>query len=188
MKGETMKKYLILSLVLALAFGCSQKTEKKDILAKVNNYEITKDEFEEEFINSNFGRTDTLESRKEFLNTLINRKLILQDAQRKVLDRENNFLKMIERFWEQSLIKLVLDTKAKEISSTVLVNDRDIKAVYEKMAKDGVTNKSYAQMYQQIKWELTKVKESKRMNDWMATLRNQADIKINEDLLKEGAK
>ena len=180
-----MKKYALLLFVLMLAAGCGRLPKDKVILAKINNYEITQDEFEQEFKDSGFGRVDTLESRKDFLNTLINRKLILQDAQKKGLDKDKSFLNMIERFWEQSLLKLTLDKKAKEVAGSVLVSDREIQETYDTLFKNGKTDKSYDQMYQQIKWEITRSKETQAMNNWVAQLRKKGEIKISSDLLKQ---
>lgn len=179
-----MKKYLFFPLALILAAGCGRVAKERIVLAKINNYEITQEEFEEEFKESNFGRTDTLESRKEFLDSLINRKLILQDAQREGLDKEKNFLKMIERFWEQSLLKLALDKKSREIAGSVLVSDKTIEETYNRMLKEGKADKSYDQMYQQIKWEIIKLKEAQMMNGWIEELRKKANVKVNYELLK----
>lgn len=183
-----MKKYTIILLAALFVLGCTGKPKDREVLAKVNNYEITEQEFEEEFRASAYGSVDTQESRKEFLNTLINRKLILQDAQNKGLDKDKSFLKMIERFWEQSLLKLTLDKKSKEIAGSVLVNDKEIAKIYDDMRKNGKTDKSYDQMYQQIKWEITKSKETQAINDWVAQLRKKGEIKVNSDLLKSNNK
>lgn len=180
-----MKRNLIILVSVLFVLGCSSKAQtKKVILAKVNNYEITKEEFEQEFKNSPYGRVDTLESKKEFLQNLINRKLILQDAEAKGLDKEEGFLKMIERFWEQSLLKLALDKKTKEIAGAAFVSDKTVEEAYQNMYKDGKTDKTYDQMYNQIKWEITKLKEAQMLNNWMSGLRNKAEIKVNESLLK----
>lgn len=180
-----MKKYALLLFVLMLAAGCGGVPKDKVVLVKINNYEITQDEFEQEFKDSSFGRVDTLESRRDFLNNLINRKLILQDAQNKNLDKDKSFLKMIEKFWEQSLLRLALDRKTKEVAGASFVSDKTIEEVYQKMFKDGKTDKSYDKMYHQIKWEITKLKESQMMNNWIEELRKNADIKINKALLEK---
>jgi hypothetical protein len=186
-KGGAMRKKLIYLSALILIIGCSRAPkENKQILARINNYEITKQEFEQEFKDSSFGRVDTPESRKEFLNNLINRKLILQDAQQRAWDKDKSFLKMIERFWEQSLLKITLDRKAKEISGSVSVSDKSIEEVYNKMASEGKTDKTYDKMYNQIKWELNRLQESQAMNNWVSGLRKKATIKINDDLLNRG--
>ncbi len=107
-----MKKNLIVLIFALFIFGCASKPQaKKEVLAKVNNYEIAKEEFDEEFKMSGYGRVDTPESKGDFLNNLINRKLILQDAQKKGLDKDKSFLKMIENFWEQSLLKKSRDKR-----------------------------------------------------------------------------
>lgn len=113
-----MKRLLHSAVILGMIIisGCGVSNQKKEIVAKINNFEITKDRFELEFKESVYGRQDTLQSRKEFLDNLIDRKLILQDAQAKGLDKEQGFLRMIERFWEQALLKIALDRKTAEIA------------------------------------------------------------------------
>ncbi len=182
-----MKKYGVILLVALFVFGCCpNKPVNKKVLAKINNYEITAEEFQGEFKASSYGYTDTAESRKEFLNTLINRKLILQDAQKKGLDKDKSFLKMIEKFWEQSLLKLAIDRKTRETAGAIQVTDKEIEAVYNDMVKEGkAADKTYIQMYQQIKWELTRAKETQWLNDWISQLHKRSDIKVNYDLLKQ---
>lgn len=180
-----MEKYLIILLCLLLFIsGCQGSSKDKIILAKINDYEITKEEFEEEFKVSPFGRTDTLESRKEFLKHLINRKLILQEAQAQGLDKKKSFLKLIERFWEQSLLKIALDRKSKEIVGSVQVSDGTIEETYKNMLKEGETEKPYEEMYKEIKWRIIKLKESQMMNGWLEGLRKDADIQIDYGLLE----
>lgn len=181
-----MKKIIILFAILTIFTGCSNRrpAQDKKILARINNYEITKAEFEHEFKLSAYGSLDTPSSRQEFLNQLINRKLILQDAQAKGLGTDEGFLKMVERFWEQSLLKLALDKKAKEIAGSTSVSEKAIEETYGKMLSEGKTDKNYSQMYSQIKWEITKIQETQIMNSWLNGLHKKATIKINEQFLK----
>lgn len=176
-----MKKISLILLILAFIAGCGGGMQKeKNILAKVNNYEITKEEFEQEFSESSFAKVNTERSRKDFLENLITRKLILQDAQAKGLDKEKRFLKTIEKFWEQSLFKIAVDKKTKEIAGSVSVSDKEIEAYYNNLRKEGKTDKLYEQAYSQLKWEITKHKESEALSQWLAQLRKNADIKIAE--------
>lgn len=180
-----MNKYILIALLLLgpVIAGCAKHEPRKDILARINKYELTQQEFEEEFRNSPFGQLDTPESRKEFLNNLIDRKLILQEAQARGLDKKEDFLRAIEKFWEQSLLRISLDTKNKEIAGSVQVSDKLIQDTYHKMLKDGKTDKFYEEMYQQLKWEILKIKESEAMDAWVASLRKKALIKVNDALL-----
>lgn len=150
------------SLFLMMAFiflaGCGQKHgayENKDIVVTVNDYSISRDEFNDEFKASSYGGTDTPASRQDFLNTLIDRKLILQYAQRTGLDKEESFLKTIERFWEHSLLKVALDRKAREIGSKITATD----------------------------WAAKRTEEAKKMSDWMNGLRQEAHITIQNSVL-----
>lgn len=119
-----MKNRVIFLFTIMFIAGCTCPLPKdKKVLAKVNNYEITLDEFEQQFKESPYSRDNTLEARKDFLKVLIGRKLILQDAQAKGLDKEKEFLKMIERFWEQSLLKLSLQRKSQEIATLAQVKN-----------------------------------------------------------------
>ncbi|MDD5568536.1 MAG: hypothetical protein PHY88_04965 [Candidatus Omnitrophica bacterium] len=172
-----MRKYAVILLCGLFILGCAGKPQGK-ILAKVGNYEITEKEFEEEFRASIYGRNDTPESRREFLNILIDRKLILLDAQKKGLDKTRNFLKMVERFWEQSLLKLALDRKNNEIAGLVFVSDKEVKEAYEAMLKEAKADKPYEKMYQQIKWQLIRQKEYQAMSDWLADLHKNTGIKM----------
>lgn len=182
-----MKKILISLAALILIAGCSQNAKKDTTLAQINNYTISQQEFEEEFKASNYARDDTLKSRKDFLDLLIQRKLILQDAQAQGLDKNREFLKAIERFWEQSLLKLALDKQAKEISAKVSVSDEEIESKYQELLKEGkADDKTYAQMYNQIKWDITKSKDSGLMNNWLVELQKRAKIKVNEKLIGQG--
>jgi len=180
-----MKKYLLILFFSLFVFGCTAKPQNKIVLAKINNYEITQEEFEQAFKDSVSGLTDTSDSRQEFLDNLINQKLILQEAQKKNLDKEENFLESIERFWEQSLLKVALDKKTKDISSNIRIDDKEVQDAYKKMAQEGKVDKSYDQMYGQIKWDLINAKESQEINKWIAELHNKAKIQINYDLLKK---
>lgn len=178
-----MKKYLFFILILPFIFGCNCPVKNQAVVVKINQYEMTKAEFEKEFKDSVYGTEDTFESRMDFLDSLIFRQLILQDAQKKGLDRDKEFLKMIQRFWEQSLLKLALDKKSKEIISSVSVKDADIKEAYDAMLKEKKTDKSYEQMYPQIKWEISNMKDSQELDGWMKGMRKNSRIEINKQLL-----
>jgi len=142
--------------------GCGPKpgaVPGGEVVVSINDYKITRGEFESEFKDSPYGTVDTPESRQNFLNALIDRKLILQYAQREGFDKERPFLEAIEKFWEQSLLKIVLDKKMLEMTA------RNVAAG----------------------WEAQRAEDAKEMNDWMSTLRKGARITIHEGALKNAA-
>ncbi len=157
-------KKATLGVLVAFLFmsGCGPEPSadtNEDLVVSVNDYQITRDEFESEFKNSAYGAVNTLESRQNFLNALIDRKLILQYAQKEGFDKERNFLKSIEKFWEQSLLKIALDKKTIEIKSKITA----------------------------IGWDAQRLEESKKMNDWMSELRRKARFTINDSALEDAA-
>jgi len=180
-----MRKYAVILFLSLFIFGCGSQPKDKKVLARINNYEITADEFEEEFKDSTFGSVDTIESRKEFLDNLINRKLILQAAQNRGLDKKRSFLKSIEKFWEQSLLKITLDIKTKEIISSIHVSDKTVQEAYQKRLQEGKTDKTYEGVRDQIKWEIINTTGHQLLNDWITELRKEAVVKVNYDLLKQ---
>ena len=157
-------KKVTLGVLVAFLFvnGCGPKPgvgTGQEVAVSINDYKITRGEFEREFKNSVYGLTNTAESRQNFLNTLIDRQLLLQYAQKEGFDKERAFLDTIERFWEQSLLKIVLDKKMLEIASKNLATG----------------------------WEIQRAEDAKQMNNWMSELRKGARIKVNEDALKNAA-
>ena len=182
-----MKKLMVLFgiIILVVIVSLLRARKEDDYLVKINNYVITRQEFNSEFKDSAYAKHDTLESRKEFLRTLIKRKLILQDAQRKGLDKDQEFLKTIERFWEQSLLKRAIDQKVQELSGSVSVTDQAIEEAYKKIQKDGKADKPYDQMYNQIKWSLSRLEESQALDRWIKQLSKSALIKVNSSDMGE---
>lgn len=155
-------KFYLLPLILAVIFlsGCHCQTQaggkNEEAVVSINNYNITRSEFEKEFKDSVYGKTDTAASRKDFLEALIDRKLILKQAQAEGLDKEKSFLKTIEKFWEQSLLKIALDRKTQEIDA--------------KLSASG--------------WDAKRKEESRLMDEWVSGLRARARISVKDDILK----
>jgi hypothetical protein len=177
-----MNKYLILLLSIIFITGCQPKGDCPKTLARVNDYRISVDEFEKKFQEFNADNPSPV-TKQEFLNGLITQVLILQDAQSKGLDKNNEFLKTVEKFWEQSLLKVAVENKSKEVAGSAFVSDKSIKETYDQMIKDGKAPKPYDQMYQQIKWQLTKERETRIFSKWLADLRKTSKIKIYDNLM-----
>jgi len=178
-----MRRLLIPVFLLLILTGCSRVKQDSDIVINVNDYKITRAEFERDFKDSSFGRFDTAESRREFLNNLIDRILILQDAEKRSLDKDPKFLAMVEKFWEQSLLRVALEKKSKEVAGSSYVSDKTVEEAYQKMLKDGKVSKPYDAMYQQIKWDITKLKESQMISDWIFELHKDSKVRISDDLI-----
>ena len=177
-------RYLILMFALVFVMACAEKSPGRKIVARINNYEISKEEFERKFRVSIFATQNTPQGRREFLNHLINQKLILQDAQEKGLDKTRNFLGTIENYWEQTLLRIALKQKARELAGSYPVPEEDVRALYNRRMEAGVIKTSFEQAAPLLRHEIAKSKETEALSVWLDGLRKEADIKINEELIQ----
>jgi peptidyl-prolyl cis-trans isomerase C len=118
-------------LVLLLA-GCGQRTQDPSkTLATVNGKAITVSEFDLRWSQlPEFARKKYLgpEGRKGFLEELIDREVLLQEAQKRGIEQDRILLDRVERFKERSVLdKLVRE----EVDSRVSVSPEEIKARYD---------------------------------------------------------
>jgi hypothetical protein len=101
--------------------------------------------------------SDAVKAKEDALDKLITKKILLQEAQRESFDKDQKFMKEIERYWEQALLKLLINKKiddfSKKLPADLSVEDR------QKMLQD----------------ELTK---------WVSGLRASAKVRIYRENLK----
>jgi hypothetical protein len=64
-------------------------------------------------------------TKEQILDGIIQKKILLLEAQRRGLDKDPQFMKMVERFWEQSLLRSLLDIKSNEVLSEIPETDKD---------------------------------------------------------------
>ncbi len=188
MTRKTLIVLIIAVLVLLVVVAGKNARSPRDgsfVLANVNGYQIMADEFEEGFSTSAFAaRDDKLQARREYLETLIDQKLILLDAQRQNLDKAPDFLKSVEKFWAQSLLTVAVGKKTLELHKGINVRDEDVRRIYDDMVKDGVTVKPLSQVYPQIKWQAEKQLDTQLLNRWIHGLRQGASVSVDENALK----
>ena len=131
----------------------------------------------------NIGRKDTPQIRKDVLDALISKKLILQEAEKEGLNKSKEFLNSLQHYYEQLLLKLIIDLKSKELASRVKVSDKEINDRYNQMMKNNLTDKPLTEIYSQIQWQILRKKQAQVLNKWLEGIRKKAKIEINEDLL-----
>jgi len=106
-------KYLltILAIVLAVtaltifSFWPEKATEPQDILVTVNGHAIPKSVLEQKKYLSSYHSKDD----QAILDTIIINELLLQEAQRLGIDKEPAFRAAVQEYYEQSLIKILID-------------------------------------------------------------------------------
>ena len=128
-----MKKIAI-GLVLTLALiSCSKKgaEQKGPFLAKVGSTTITQADYDREFQSlPEYAQqlfTDE-QGREKFLNEIVNKEMLHQEALKKGLDKTPDFQKKVEEFKK---ITLVTELFEKDVMAKAKVSDQEVKAYYD---------------------------------------------------------
>ncbi len=179
--------YYIAMFFIASLMGCtsddsSARSGDTEILVKINDSIITLEEFNvlikfEADIDPELDLT--AESKNRFLEYLIRKELMIQEASRLKLNRKKDFIRTIERHWECTLVRNLLAHKTKEFKRRILITEDDIGTYYS-------TNKSRLDRpLEEARDEIRSILESKelekRLEQWTRDLRESAriEIKIN---------
>ena len=117
MKG---KVFLIINMVmcalLLFNYGCGRKANNETVLVRINNYNLTVDDFNSELAHSLYAEDKDLD-KESFLDFLIGKQLLIEEAQRQGIDKSEAFMKTIERYWKQTLIKELLGAETARIEA-----------------------------------------------------------------------
>jgi peptidyl-prolyl cis-trans isomerase C len=121
---------LVAGLVLTALSGCAEPPEESRIVATVNGKPISQSEFDyrwSELSDAARSRYDRQGGKKKFLDDLISREVLLQEARRQGLDQSLALRERMERVKEQ----LILDELMKDAASQpVHISDAELEAYY----------------------------------------------------------
>jgi hypothetical protein len=115
---------LALLLLLVAVCGCAEKGPKREVIATIGDYSLYKEDFLSELSLYPPEYRNNI-PKEQLLNDIIEKKVLLLEARRQGLDRNPEFMKMIERFWEQSLLRSLLNKKSEEILSSIPQSEKD---------------------------------------------------------------
>ncbi len=183
-----MKNIFFIIFVILFLTGCSVSNNSPDkrIVVQINKYKMTEEDLKYEFKNTPYDETELLKTengRKKYLSGLIEKEVLLQEAQRQGIDREKDFMKSIENYWEQALLRILIERKSKEISSLTHVYDNEIEEYY----KNSGENLSFSKVKNEIMNIIKQKKETDAMNAWIDELKNSSYITVDEKVLKSFA-
>ena len=124
---------ILLSLTVALFTGCLESNKSDSpVLAKVNKDAVTQDVFLKEISRVPEwarGQFEGQEGKEKFLDEIIKRELIYQNALKMKLDKDEEYVAKVEEFNKMTLISLVLQ---KEVEEKANVSDDEVKAFFDK--------------------------------------------------------
>lgn len=171
-------------VVMLVMTGCGQEQVENgdDYLIKVNSFQIDRNEVDAQLkieaqLDSNFYQSEDVST--EFIRDLIQKQLLIQEAKKQKLDEKEKFRQTIQRHWESTLIRDLLEKKGAEFRETTVITPAEIKEYYQK-------NKEYLgdDNYESMKMRLVKNIEDKKVADklaaWIHSLENEAVIEIRD--------
>lgn len=181
--------FFLVILMLPAVSGCGSKEKvDKRVIARINNYDLTVSDFADEarfMIAPEYLAADPQKAKSEALEGLITKKVLLQEAQKQNFDKDKAFMREIERYWEQALIKLLIQKKIEEFSKVVITSDDDVKRAYDSMVAEGkIAGKTFEEVAPQIRNEIAQGEMRADLAKWVRDARKAAKIKINEDNLR----
>ncbi len=169
---------MIFVLALAIIFsGCFNKPAEKPAI-KVDNISISAEDFQKAYDALAFSNFSMVK-KQDFLQTFIDRKLILREAEALGLDKDPEFLQDIQAFWEQSLLKRVLKRKTIDLQKQITVSEKEISDFYTKYKDTEYVSKSLAEIKDQIKGLILREKQQAAIQEWVKSLERKSKIEID---------
>ena len=139
-------------IICLMCFGCSKGIEEGKVVARVNDYVMSVEDLEDEIAHSPYA-SDKSKDLEDLLELAIRRQVLIQEAQRQGLDRNESFMKTIERYWEQTLIKELMEKETCRIYDEVGRRKQD-EAVNQWM--EGLYNSANIKINNEVLEELKK--------------------------------
>ena len=125
-------------VVLLCAAGCGRAPARpQGVIGYVNNEPILESELKRELTlraqqDPHFKLTP--ETRQEQLDAIIDRRLIIQEAMKEGMARQQRFIDTIQSFWEQTLIRDFFDSKRREFLNKISIQENEIRDYYNKLS------------------------------------------------------
>jgi len=174
--------FITLAFLLGACTGESGE-DQGPVVARINDYELTLEEYETQ-LNSDVSMSElyqlTREDRQEFLERLIRKELLVQEAVRRKLDRREAFVRAIERYWESTLIRDLMALEGEEIVKRASITGEQIRARYQEMKEARENLPPFEEMRERIGKTLLEEVRRERLRAWVETLREEADVEVYE--------
>ena len=188
-----MTRFTILWITTCLAvsvMSCGQEQSDQElILAKINEYTLTLNEFntllkEELEYNAEFKLDQ--DAKRAFLDQIITKELLIQEAKRRQLDRKDKFVRSIERYWESTLIRDLMAMEGQAIEKRTVVSQEEIETRYDELHQSSPNPPQLTALRDQITQQILEEKKRHSLEDWIGRLKSKAQIKVDEKLLVPG--
>ena len=189
------KKHIILIILVIVASvnsGCFRYSvfhDNSSIIAKVNGYNISLNELEEKLVTihrikqmTNLdGKAGSIDIDK-VIEELINERIIIQEACSVKLDEDPFFQEKVNHY---IISRSVIRLRQENVLDKINVTEDELSGYFKKYYKEKkhAPDDMFEKVKNSIKKKLIKEKEQKRSNDYIAELKNKANIWVGTELL-----
>ena len=180
----------VLLFVMLPMSGCGKKPEASmlKVLAKINNYDLTTEDFRDEArlsLARQYPLGESDKAKEDLLDEMIVKKLLIQEAQAHNFDKDRAFMKEIERYWEQALLKLLIKNKVQEFSQNVTVGEDEVEKEYGRIiSQEGSAAGSFEKLSKDIRSDLRRKKINDAFNNWISGLKSKSNVRVYKENLK----
>lgn len=179
--------FVLLFMMSVHFYGCSQdQTDQTRTLATINDYRLSLEDFQRQLVEELEFIPDAKlnqEVKKAFLDEIIRKEILIQEAKKMGLDQQEKFIHAIERYWESTLIRNLIELKSEEIQKRILISEEEIKDYYKRMEKTTKEALPLEQSKEQIIHMLKEQKKTRMLGEWINAVKDQSKIEINNELL-----
>lgn len=151
------KKSLLAAVLVAASLtlaSCADKEPRGREIARVGDSPITVKDFQKE-VTVAARRDPTLkltpESLSELLDSMIDRKLLIQQAVERGITEDERFIETIKAYWEQTLIRELIDARMRDWSEKIFVTEEEARSHYRRMSSKVTVRVAHASTRQEAR-------------------------------------
>jgi len=178
-----------LTALLFLPACTEERQPPAKALITVGGFTISQEQFAallkfEAEVNPAFRLSD--EGRREFARQVIEKQILVQEARARKLDEKEAFRQTIQRYWESTLIRDLLNAQGEAIRRATVVTDEEIAAWYQ-AHKDNLSGRSLDEQRDDIRRMVENEKVGAAMRRWLAELHAKTQITVADPELRREA-
>ena len=179
----------ICTMTCCAVIACSRPpSQEEKVLVSINDLKLKVSDFQRLLAADMETDPDfklTAGAKKMYLSELIQKEILIQEAKRLELDRKTEFIRTIERYWEATLIRNLMQLKGGEIDKRIIVSQEEVQRRYDAMKVKTEDIQPLTEIEVELRAEIKEQKKTAMFQQWVEELKNDADVDIDEELLDQ---
>ena len=184
-----IKKQCLFILILLILSGCASRVDQGQVVATVNGKVIYLKDLQRELsmrVRQDPSLVPDQTVLREMTETLIERQIIIQQAMKRNMAKEESFVDTIRLFWEQTLIRDFIEYKSRQFDSYIFVTDKEVEDYYDILEREGETElPPFEKISPVIKARLGETKRLQAFDRWLKDEKKKSRVNVHEETLAE---